>query len=60
MLPKYTLSWQEPQASLPGCVFQSSPCGVALAASGVPSWQRVQLRTSCVKVTAEKSLLPTV
>jgi hypothetical protein len=41
-----------------GWVFQWSPCGVTIGELGVPSWQRVQLRTSCGKVTAEKSALP--
>src|SRR5665811_1098921 len=39
-----------------GCIFQLSPCAVAFAAPGVPSWHLVQLRTSCGKTTLEKSL----
>ena len=40
-------SWQAPQASLLGTVFQLSPCGVASGLPAVPVWQLVQLRMSC-------------
>ena len=36
-----------------GWFFQLSPCALR-----APSWHLVQLRTSCVKTTVEKSVLP--
>src|SRR4030067_1130887 len=41
-----------------GCIFQLSPCAVAFAAPGVPSWHLAQLRTSCTKLVFVKSRLP--
>ena len=53
--PKNTSSWHDAHAACVGLVFQRSPCGVGVVCGvfAEPSWQRVQLRTSCVKVTAE-------
>src|ERR1039458_717790 len=46
---KFTSSWQEPQASRPGLVFQALDWVAAL------EWQVVQFRTSCGNTTLEKS-----
>ena len=42
-------SWQAPQASAAGLVFQSSPSLVLVVRGDVlePSWHEVQLRMSC-------------
>ena len=48
-MPKLTSSWQAPQTTLLGLVFQLSAWVAPLA------WQVVQLRMSCGKTTVEKS-----